>query len=129
MSDQPLVLLVEDNPRNVKLVRDVLEFAGFTVVIADSGEDGVALATSTLPDLILMDIQLPGIDGYAALEQIRGNVATTHIPVIALTAFAMDGDRDRVLSSGFDGYMEKPISVRDFPTEVRRHLQEAQRRH
>jgi len=129
MSDRPLVLLVEDNPRNVKLVRDVLEFAGFTVVIADSGEDGVALATSTLPDLILMDIQLPGIDGYAALEQIRGNGATTHIPVIALTAFAMDGDRDRVLSSGFDGYMEKPISVRDFPTEVRRHLQEAQRRH
>ena len=129
MSDRPLVLLVEDNPRNVKLVRDVLEFAGFTVVIADSGEDGVALATSTLPDLILMDIQLPGIDGYAALEQIRGNRATTQIPVIALTAFAMDGDRDRVLSSGFDGYMEKPISVRDFPTEVRRHLQEAQRRH
>ena len=129
MSDRPLVLLVEDNPRNLKLVRDVLEFAGFTVVIADSGEDGVALATSTLPDLILMDIQLPGIDGYAALEQIRGNAATTHIPVIALTAFAMDGDRDRVLSSGFDGYMEKPISVRDFPTEVRRHLQEAQRRH
>ena len=129
MSDRPLVLLVEDNPRNLKLARDVLEFAGFTVAIADSGEDGVALAVSKLPDLILMDIQLPGIDGYAALELIRGNRATTRIPVIALTAFAMDGDRDRVLSSGFDGYMEKPISVRDFPTEVRRHLHEAQRRH
>jgi len=128
VSDRPRVLLVEDNPRNIKLARDVLEFAGFTVAVADSGEDGVALAASTLPDLILMDIQLPGIDGYAALEQIRGNRATTHIPVIALTAFAMDGDRDRVLSSGFDGYLEKPISVRDFPTEVGRHLREAQRR-
>ena len=128
MSDPPLVLLVEDNPRNLKLARDVLEFAGFTVACADSGEGGVALAASALPDLILMDIQLPGIDGYAALEQIRENRATTHIPVIALTAFAMHGDRDRVLSSGFDGYLEKPISVRDFPTEVRRHLHEAQRR-
>lgn len=74
MSDRPLVLLVEDNPRSLKLARDVLEFAGFTVVIAGSGEDGVALAASALPDLILMDIQLPGIDGYAALEQIRGTV-------------------------------------------------------
>ncbi|MFC7594355.1 response regulator [Terrabacter sp. GCM10028922] len=128
MTDRPLVLLVEDNPRNLKLARDVLEFAGFTVAIAGTGEDGVALAASALPDLILMDIQLPGIDGYAALEQIRRNSATTHIPVVALTAFAMARDRDRVLSSGFDGYLEKPISVRDFPTEVRRHLDEAQER-
>jgi two-component system, cell cycle response regulator DivK len=128
MTDRPLVLLVEDNPRNLKLARDVLEFAGFTVAIAGTGEDGGALAASALPDLILMDIQLPGIDGYAALEQIRRNSATTHIPVVALTAFAMARDRDRVLSSGFDGYLEKPISVREFPTEVRRHLDEAQER-
>ena len=125
MTDRPLVLLVEDNPRNLKLARDVLEFAGFTVAVAGSGEDGVALATSALPDLILMDIQLTGIDGYAALEQIRGNRATARIPVVALTAFAMARDRDRVLSSGFDGYLERPINVRDFPTEVRRHLNEA----
>ena len=125
MTDGPLVLLVEDNPRNLKLARDVLEFAGFTVAVAGSGEDGVALAASALPALILMDIQLPGIDGYAALEQIRGNRATANIPVVALTAFAMARDRDRVLSSGFDGYLEKPINVREFPTEVRRHLHEA----
>ena len=95
MTDRPLVLLVEDNPRNLKLARDVLEFAGFTVAIAGTGEDGGALAASALPDLILMDIQLPGIDGYAALEQIRRNSATTHIPVVALTAVAMARDRDR----------------------------------
>ena len=124
-----LILIVEDNEKNRKLERDILQFHGYRTVEAETGEDGVTLAQASPPALILMDIQLPGIDGYAALEQIRGNRATTHIPVIALTAFAMDGDRDRVLSSGFDGYMEKPISVRDFPTEVRRHLHEAERRH
>jgi len=122
MTARPVVLLVEDNPRNLKLARDVLEFAGFTVAVASSGEDGVALASSVQPDLILMDIQLPGIDGYAALAQIRGNRATARIPVVALTAFAMARDRERVLSSGFDGYLEKPISVRDFPAQVRLHL-------
>ncbi|GAB3074069.1 response regulator [Intrasporangium mesophilum] len=122
MTDRPLVLVVEDNPRNLKLARDVLEYAGFTVAVASSGEDGVALASSVMPDLILMDIQLPGIDGYAALAQIRGNRATAAIPVVALTAFAMARDRERVISSGFDGYLEKPISVRDFPDQVRRHL-------
>jgi two-component system cell cycle response regulator DivK len=122
MTGRPLVLVVEDNPRNLKLARDVLEYAGFSVAVAGSGEDGVELAASVLPDLILMDIQLPGIDGYAALEQIRHNHATARIPVVALTAFAMARDRERVISSGFDGYLEKPISVRDFPTQVRRHL-------
>jgi two-component system cell cycle response regulator DivK len=122
MTGRPLVLLVEDNPRNLKLARDVLEYAGFSVAVAGSGEDGVELAASVLPDLILMDIQLPGIDGYAALDRIRRNHATARIPVVALTAFAMARDRERVISSGFDGYLEKPISVRDFPIQVRRHL-------
>jgi two-component system cell cycle response regulator DivK len=122
MTRRPTILLVEDNARNLKLARDVLEFAGFTVVAATSGEDGVELASSVLPDLILMDIQLPGIDGYAALQQLRGNRTTARIPVVALTAFAMARDRERVIASGFDGYLEKPISVRDFPSQVRRHL-------
>ena len=122
MTGRPLVLVVEDNPRNLKLARDVLEYAGFTVAAAGSGEDGVALASSLMPDLVLMDIQLPGVDGYAALAQLRGNPVTARIPVVALTAFAMARDRARVLSSGFDGYLEKPISVRDFPDQVRRHL-------
>jgi two-component system cell cycle response regulator DivK len=122
MTGRPLVLLVEDNPRNLKLARDVLEYAGFSVAVAGSGEDAVELAASVLPDLILMDIQLPGIDGYAALQQIRRNHATARIPVVALTAFAMARDRERVISAGFDGYLEKPISVREFPTQVRSHL-------
>ena len=122
MSQPPVVLLVEDNPRNLKLARDVLEYGGFVVVIATTGEEGVEQARAMLPDVILMDLQLPGIDGYAALELIRGHGPTAHIPVVALTAFAMAQDRDRVLASGFAGYLEKPISVREFPAQVRRHL-------
>jgi two-component system cell cycle response regulator DivK len=119
---QPVVLLVEDNERNLKLARDVLEYAGFTVVVATTGEEGVQQARESLPDVILMDLQLPGIDGFAALEQLRGHAPTAHIPVVALTAFAMRSDRERVLDSGFSGYLEKPISVREFPAQVRRHL-------
>ncbi|GAA2747883.1 response regulator [Terrabacter aerolatus] len=122
MSRPPVVLLVEDNTRNLKLARDVLEYAGFTVVVASTGEQGVEQARSTLPDVILMDLQLPGIDGFAALELLRGDEATAHIPVVALTAFAMQRDRERALDSGFAGYLEKPISVREFPAQVRRHL-------
>jgi two-component system cell cycle response regulator DivK len=122
MSGRPLVLVVEDNERNLKLVRDVLEYAGFAVTGAGSGEEGVEIALSDHPDLILMDLQLPGIDGYSALEWIRGDEATRGIPVVALTAFAMPHDRERVVSSGFDGYIEKPISVREFPEQVRRYL-------
>ncbi|TQM61895.1 response regulator [Humibacillus xanthopallidus] len=122
MSRPPTVLLVEDNPRNLKLARDVLEYGGFVVVIATTGEEAVERSRTTLPDVILMDLQLPGIDGYAALELIRGHELTAHIPVVALTAFAMARDRERVLASGFAGYLEKPISVREFPAQVRRHL-------
>ena len=118
----PVVLLVEDNPRNLKLARDILEHAGFTVSVAATGEEAVALATAEQPDLVLMDIQLPGIDGYAALAQIRQDGRSADIPVVALTAFAMRRDRERALDAGFDGYLEKPISVRDFPAQVRQYL-------
>jgi two-component system cell cycle response regulator DivK len=83
----------------------------------------VEQARAILPDVILMDLQLPGIDGYTALALIRGHGPTAHIPVVALTAFAMGRDRERVLTSGFSGYLQKPISVREFPAQVRRHLQ------
>jgi two-component system cell cycle response regulator DivK len=122
MSARAVVLIVEDNARNLKLARDVLEYAGFRVVVATTGEAGVEQARITLPDIILMDLQLPGIDGFAALELIRNHGPTAHIPVVALTAYAMRRDRDRVLSSGFTGYLEKPISVREFAAQVRRHL-------
>jgi two-component system cell cycle response regulator DivK len=122
MTRPPVVLLVEDNERNLKLARDVLEYAGFAVVVATTGEEGVEQARATLPDVILMDLQLPGIDGFAALDLIREHGPTAHIPVVALTALAMRHDRERALVSGFSGYLEKPISVREFAAQVRRHL-------
>jgi two-component system cell cycle response regulator DivK len=112
------VLIVEDNPTNLKLVRDVLTHHGFEVVEATTGEEGVRLAAQVAPDLVLMDLQLPGIDGTEALRRIRKAESTRTVPVVAVTAFAMDNDRDRALASGFDGYVEKPISVRALPQQV-----------
>jgi len=117
-----VVLLVEDNEKNLKLAKDVLEFAGFIVHVATTGEDALSQARTSPPDLILMDLQLPGIDGHEALSQLRGDPGTSTIPVVALTAFAMRQDREKALSAGFDGYLEKPISVRSFPDQVRAHL-------
>jgi two-component system cell cycle response regulator DivK len=108
--------VVEDNPKNLKLVRDVLTYAGYEVVEATSGEEGVRRALETVPDLILMDLQLPGIDGAEALRQIR--MSEKQVPVVAVTAFAMNNDRTRAFDAGFDGYVEKPISVRALPQQV-----------
>lgn len=119
---QRRILVVEDNPKNLKLVRDVLTYSGFEVIEATCGEDGVRLAQEERPDLILMDLQLPGIDGREALRQIR-EVKESHVPVVAVTAFAMTEDRERAFESGFDGYVEKPISVRALPQQVRDFLQ------
>lgn len=121
-----VVLLVEDNEKNVKLARDVLEFAGFTVLVATSGEEGVDRARASRPDIVLMDLQLPGIDGHTALARLRADVRTADIPVVALTAFAMQQDHDRATAAGFDGYLTKPISVRQFPDQVRHHLRTEQ---
>lgn len=115
------VLLVEDNPRNLKLARDVLEHAGFSVTAVTSGEDALTAAREGAPDVILMDLQLPGIDGHTALTRLRADPVTAGIPVVAVSAFAMPADRERALCSGFDGYLMKPISVRDFPDQVREH--------
>jgi two-component system cell cycle response regulator DivK len=114
-----VVLVVEDNERNLKLVRDVLSFAGFEVVEARTGEEGVALARSHRPDVVLMDLQLPGIDGMEALRELRDSPDTATLPVVALTALAMKDDRERVREAGFDGYLEKPISVSLLPDQVR----------
>jgi two-component system cell cycle response regulator DivK len=113
------ILVVEDNERNLKLVRDVLRFAGYDVLEARSGEQGVALAGECAPDLVLMDLQLPSMDGTQALRLLRQNPRTREVPVVAVTAFAMKEDRDRALQAGFDGYLEKPISVRSLPDQVR----------
>jgi CheY-like chemotaxis protein len=116
------ILVVEDNDRNLKLVRDVLLFAGYEVVEARSGEQGVELATDDPPDLVLMDLQLPGIDGAEALRRLRATPATAGVPVVALTAFAMKDDRERTVRAGFDGYVAKPLSVRALPGQVRAYL-------
>jgi two-component system cell cycle response regulator DivK len=112
------ILVVEDNPKNMKLVRDVLQFSGFEVIEATSGEDGVRMAEESSPDLILMDLQLPGIDGAEALRRIRGGRRADHVPVVAVTAFAMDADRELAFASGFNGYVEKPINVRRLPQQI-----------
>lgn len=112
------ILVVEDNALNLKLVRDVLGHAGYRVLEAGDAERGIALAREEAPDLILMDIQLPGIDGVEALGRLRQDEATAGIPVVALTALAMKEDRERFLGAGFDGYLEKPLSVPRLPGQV-----------
>jgi two-component system, cell cycle response regulator DivK len=114
-----LILVVEDNEKNLKLVRDILQYEGFDVMEARTAEDGVALATERLPDLVLMDVQLPGMDGVEALRRLRRRSATASMPVVAVTALAMKDDRARLLEAGFDGYLEKPISARALGDQVR----------
>jgi two-component system cell cycle response regulator DivK len=119
MSERALVLIVEDNPRNLKLARDVLAHAGYEVLEASSAEDGLALVRGERrPDVVLLDIQLPGMDGVQALEELRADPATAGIPVIALTAFAMKTDRERFLAAGFDRYVEKPLDIHTLPWQV-----------
>jgi two-component system cell cycle response regulator DivK len=122
-----LILIVDDNQKNVKLARDVLRFAGFRTLEAGTAGEGVSLAAEHLPDLVLMDIRLPDLDGTVALQRLKDDERTAAIPVIALTSFAMKGDRERFLAAGFDGYLEKPITVREFPDQVRSHLAPAGR--
>lgn len=122
------ILVVEDNPKNLKLVRDVLVHAGYEVIGAATGEEGVQLAIGARPDLILMDLQLPGVDGAEALRQIREHGPDPEVPVVAVTAFAMDEDRERAFASGFSGYLEKPISVRALPQQVKDFLAMGARR-
>jgi two-component system cell cycle response regulator DivK len=114
-----LILIVEDNEKNRKLVRDVLAFKGYRLAEAETGEDGVRLARELHPDLILMDIQLPGISGIIALGQIREDPEIRRTPVIAVTASAMTQDRQKIMAAGFDGYQSKPINVKDFLAAVR----------
>jgi two-component system cell cycle response regulator DivK len=105
------VLVVEDNEKSMKLFRDVLQATGHDTLEARSGEQAVELALAHRPALVLMDVHLPGIDGVEALSRLRGDERTAAIPVLALTAQAMEGDRERFLEAGFDGYLSKPVDV------------------
>jgi two-component system cell cycle response regulator DivK len=119
------ILIVEDNEKNMKLARDVLQAQGYATLEAVTGEDGVRLAREHRPDLVLMDIQLPGISGIEALAQLRADGATASIPVVAVTASVMQTDRRDIMAAGFDGYIGKPISLRPFLATVREHLDAA----
>lgn len=112
------VLVIEDNPVNLELVTDVLEASGFIVHSARTAEEGIRLAREVLPQLILMDIGLPGMDGLAATKALKSDPATQHLPVIALTSHAMRGDEDIALSVGCDGYLVKPIDTRTFAAKI-----------
>jgi two-component system cell cycle response regulator DivK len=120
------ILIVEDNENNRCLSRDILIFHGYEVSVAADGQEGVALARELMPDLILMDIQMPGMDGMTAGGILKGDPATSGLKIIALTSFAMRGDQEKFLAAGFDGFLSKPISTRELPGLVKRWLEEEQ---
>jgi two-component system cell cycle response regulator DivK len=115
----PLVLIVDDNDKNLKLAREVLQAGGLRTIEAASGAAGIALAAERMPDVILLDLQLPDIDGTDVARELRKEAQTAQIPVVALSARRYAGDRDRLLAAGFVGYLEKPIDVAAFPEQVR----------
>ena len=118
-----LILIVEDNERNLKLVRDVLQVKGYATIEAGSAEDGIKLALEKKPDLVLMDIHLPGMNGIEALGVLRADPATAAIPVIAVTASVMQQDRKQITEAGFDAYVGKPINLKEFLDAVRHALE------
>jgi two-component system cell cycle response regulator DivK len=117
------VLIVEDNEKNMKLARDILRAKGYATLEAVNGLDGVKLALQHKPDLVLMDIQLPDINGIEAFERIRANAATAKVPVVAFTASVTVNDRSRIGDAGFDGFLGKPINLKEFVETVRRMLE------
>lgn len=120
-----LILIVEDNEKNMKLARDVLQSKGYATLEAVTGEDGVRIAIERKPDLVLMDIQLPGISGIEALRQVRANPGCARIPVVAFTASVTPTDRSQISAAGFDGFLSKPINLKEFLDTVKRMLERA----
>lgn len=114
-----LILVIEDNEKNMKLVRDLLQYEGYKTVEADNAEEGLRLAGEYLPSLILMDIGLPGMNGFEALKRLRASSATAGIPVIAVTASVMTQDQQKIMAAGFNGYQRKPINIDEFLEAVR----------
>ena len=120
-----LILIVEDNEKNRKLVRDVLQFKGYQTIESENAEDAIRLAKEQRPALILMDIQLPGMNGMEALAQLRGDPRTRDIPVITVTASAMTHDRKKIMAAGFDDYQRKPLDIKEFLSAIQRALRAA----
>ena len=121
--NKELILIVEDNDKNRKLVRDVLAFKGYRTLESESAEEGIRLAREFRPALILMDIQLPGMNGIEALLRLRADPDTKDIPVIAVTASAMTEDRQKIMAAGFDGYQRKPLAIKEFLEAVQQTLE------
>lgn len=119
------VLIIEDNPANMTLATFLLQSAGHSVLAATDAETGLTLARAEQPDLVLMDIQLPGMDGLEATGLLKADVATHDIPVVALTALAMKGDEERIRAAGCDGYIAKPLAYKDFLATISSHLVKA----
>jgi two-component system, cell cycle response regulator DivK len=119
------VLIIEDNPANMTLATFLLQSAGHSVLAARDAESGLTLARDEQPDLVLMDIQLPGMDGLEATALLKSDEATREIPVVALTALAMKGDEERIRAAGCDGYIAKPLAYRDFLATISAHLVKA----
>jgi two-component system cell cycle response regulator DivK len=118
-----LVLIIEDNDKNLELVRDILQAKGYRTLEAGTAEEGLNVARGQAPDLVLMDIQLPGMGGIEALRVLRGNPSTAALPVVAITASVMKADREEIMRAGFNGFIEKPITVRSFLEVVEGALQ------
>jgi len=116
------ILIVEDNPQNRLLVKDVLEFYGYEIMEAEDGQAGIEMAKKYKPDLILMDVQMPVMDGFTAGKIIRGDPDTKNIKIIAVTSFAMLGDKERIMEAGFDHYISKPINTRELPVLIKEML-------
>jgi two-component system cell cycle response regulator DivK len=117
------ILIVEDNEKNRTLVKDVLEYHGYEVIEAGNGKEGIKIAKENKPDLILMDIQMPVMSGYDAIKILKNNPETKDIKIIALTSFAMKGDKEKIMEEGFDGYVAKPIDIRRLPELVKKALE------
>ena len=117
-----MILIVEDEPKNLTLLRDLLQVSGYKTIEATDGKQGVELAKSKKPDLILMDVQMPVMDGLEATRILKADATTRNIPVLALTSFAMKGDEERILEAGCDGYLAKPYDIKELLKEVSKYL-------
>ena len=118
-----VILIVEDDPKNLKLIRDLLQIRGYTTLEATDGIQGVDMAKAKMPDLIFMDMQMPVMDGFEAINILKADPVTKSIPIIALTAFAMQGDREKCMEAGCNDYITKPLDTRAFVTKVKEYLE------
>lgn len=118
------ILIIEDNPQNSYMMRYLLEKNGFSVITSKNGLDGIRMAADSKPDCILLDIQLPGMDGYQVAQTLKSSADLASIPVIAVTSYAMTGDREKALAAGANGYLEKPIDTRSFVDTIRMYIEE-----